>query len=81
MKKLEKLHLEEYSIYLKDEIEDLIEDEYPNLLELTPSQMLDVAKKLRWDAQSHYETCMRLENNADAIKQLAEILKEKESDK
>lgn len=43
--------------------------------------MLDVAKKLRWDAQSHYETCMRLENNADAIKQLAEILKEKESGK
>lgn len=81
MKKLEELHLEEYSIYLKDEIEDLIEDEYPNLLELTPSQMLDVAKKLRWDAQSHYETCMRLENNADAIKQLAEILKEKESGK
>lgn len=79
MKKLEELHLEEYSIYLKDEIEDLIEDEYPNLLELTPSQMLDVAKKLRWDAQNHYETCMRLENNADAIKQLAEILKEKES--
>lgn len=79
MKKLEELHLEEYSIYLKDEIEDLIEDEYPDLLELTPSQMLDVAKKLRWDAQSHYETCMRLENNADAIKQLAEILKEKES--
>ena len=79
MKKLEELHLEEYSIYLKDEIEDLIEDEYPNLLELTPSQMLDVAKKLRWDAQSHYETCMRLENNANAIKQLAEILKEKES--
>lgn len=81
MKKLEELHLEEYSIYLKDEIEDLIEDEYPNLLELTPSQMLDVAKKLRWDAQSHYETCMRLENNADAIKQLAEILIEKESGK
>lgn len=81
MKKLEELHLEEYSIYLKDEIEDLIEDEYPNLLELTPSQMLDVVKKLRWDAQSHYETCMRLENNADAIKQLAEILKEKESGK
>lgn len=81
MKKLEELHLEEYNIYLKDEIEDLIEDEYPNLLELTPSQMLDIAKKLRWDAQSHYETCMRLENNADAIKQLAEILKEKESGK
>lgn len=79
MKKLEELHLEEYSIYLKDEIEDLIEDEYPNLLKLTPSQMLDVVKKLRWDAQSHYETYMRLENNADAIKQLAEILKEKES--
>lgn len=81
MKKLEELHLEEYSIYLKDEIEDLIEDEYPNLLELTPSQMLDIAKKLRWDAQSHYEICMRLENNADAIKQLAKILKEKESGK
>lgn len=81
MKKLEELHLEEYNIYLKDEIEDLIEDEYPNLLELTPSQMLDIAKKLRWDAQSHYETCMRLENNANTIKQLVEILKEKESGK
>lgn len=83
MKKLEELHLEEYlkerEDYLKERIEDLIENEYPNLLELTPSQMLDVAKKLCWDAQSHYETCIRLEDSADAIEQLAKILKKKES--
>jgi hypothetical protein len=41
--------------------------------------MLDVAKKLCWDAQSHYETCIRLEDSADAIEQLAKILKKKES--
>lgn len=63
------------SKWYKEDIIDLLED-YPNLLTMTEEELNTLARSLYWKAQGLYSEVTRLENEADAIKALANAKKE-----
>lgn len=72
MKKLEDLYIADK--WLKEDLEDLIEDKYPNLLELTSEQMENLSRELYREAERHYDISLRLERQAEIIKRLSYII-------
>lgn len=72
MKKLEDLYIADK--WLKEDLEDLIEDEYPNLLELTSQQMESLSRELYREAERYYDISLRLERQAEIIKRLSYII-------
>lgn len=72
MKKLEDLYIADK--WLKEDLEDLIEDEYPNLLELTSQQMENLSQELYREAERYYDISLRLERQAEIIKRLSYII-------
>ena len=72
MKKLEDLYIADK--WLKEGLEDLIEDEYPNLLELTSQQMENLSQELYRKAERYYDISLRLERQAEIIKRLSYII-------
>lgn len=72
MKKLEDLYIADK--WLKEDLEDLIEDEYPNLLELTSEQMENLSRELYKEAARYYDISLRLERQAEIIKRLSYII-------
>ena len=72
MKKLEDLYIADK--WLKEDLEDLIEDEYANLLELTSQQMENLSQELYREAERYYDISLRLERQAEIIKRLSYII-------
>lgn len=72
MKKLEDLYIADK--WLKEDLEDLIEDEYPNLLELNSQQMENLSQELYREAERYYDISLRLERQAEIIKRLSYII-------
>lgn len=72
MKKLEDLYIADK--WLKEDLEDLIEDEYPNLLKLTSQQMENLSQELYREAERYYDISLRLERQAEIIKRLSYII-------
>ena len=72
MKKLEDLYIADK--WLKGDLEDLFEDEYPNLLKLTSQQMENLSQELYREAERYYDISLRLERQAEIIKRLSYII-------
>ena len=58
------------------DIEDIIEELYPNLLEMSIEELKKIRSALYCDAQGYIDTANRIESRADAIGILIEKITE-----
>lgn len=70
------INLDSLNLYSwqREDIEEIIDELYPNLLEMSIEELKIIRSTLYWDAQGYIETANRIESKADAIGILIEKL-------
>ena len=62
----------------REDIEDIIEELYPNLLEMSIEELEKIQKALYWDAVGYFDKANRIESKADVIGVLIRRITERE---